>query len=144
MAPAFAPGRAVPGFHASDEDPSPGTPGLPAESAMWAFHAGLKTLVAAVGAWNQNALRPGQKVNDQADKVSAEDQQHPQHGAVHAAGLGVASHPHQQGDADGQERNGNKNEGSATAAAGQCAGWIVVVLRQANQGSEQDCDQRQS
>ena len=104
---------------------------------MRAYDAGLQAHIAAVGARHQVALRPGEQIDHQADEVQEEDQQHPKDRAVHAARLGIASYPYQQGDADDQKNNGDKNEGAATTASRTSAGWIAgVVLRESGKRNE--------
>ena len=89
--------------------------GLRADSAMGAFDAGLEALVAAVGAWDKVALWPREQIDNEAEDIEAKDEEHPEDGAVHAAGLGIAGDPDEEGDAEGQAGNGKENKGAAAA-----------------------------
>jgi len=132
----------TPASHPSDEDLSPGTPVSGAYPAVWASHAGLQTLVAAVGTRHQETLRTGKDIDQEAQEVQEEDHQHPENRVVHAARLGVAGHPHQQGDTQRQEDNGNEEEGAAAAAAGAATGRVPrIALRETGNRDQQaqDC-----
>src|SRR5579859_4993529 len=96
-------------------------PALRTNAAMRTFHAGLKALVSAVRARYQVSLRPGEQINDQADKVEEKDKRHPENRAVHATRFRVSGHPHQQGDAERKKQDGHKDECAATTGASRIA-----------------------
>lgn len=113
---------------------------------MRASDTGLQSHIAAVGTWQQNALRTGEDVDYQANEVQEEDQQHPKDRVVHASGLGVASYPNEQDDADDQKKNGNENQPPTTTTAGRTPTSRVAraVLRATDSRSEQRKSSEQS
>lgn len=109
---------------------------------MWAFHARLQPLITAIGAWNQVALGTREQIDHQTQQVEEKDHQHPQDRAVHPARLGIASHPHQQRDAQRQAKNRDEKECTAATARPQAAKRIGKASNRTEQRKAREYPER--
>ena len=104
--------------------------------------AGLQTLVVAVGALDEVPLRSGKDVNYKPYEVGENDQKDPQHRTIRATGLGVASHPNQDGDLHSNNRHKeDEEEQPATSACRATRHGLSAArphLRKGRQGGEKD------
>ena len=108
------------------------SPALRADSAMRAFHAGLDPLVAAIRAKNHVALGPRKEIEDQSKERNKHHQQHPENGAVHAAGFGIACPPDKQCNLEcNQSQPDDEEEAAASTTCGTaCRPGAIVILSQ--------------
>ena len=96
---------------------------------MWTLCTRLKTLVSAMGARDEHALRANQDVNDQSDNAGDHDEDHPEHGIVHAAIFRIFRDPDKDGNVNRDESEDDKAEKAEASACGGTAGSIVVPLK---------------
>jgi hypothetical protein len=86
---------------------------------MWAFDTRLQAIVVAVGAGDEIALRPGKEIDDQSDEAGKEYKQHPQNRTIHPTRFGIARNPHEQGNVERDENDGNEDKCAAASTAGE-------------------------
>jgi hypothetical protein len=99
-------------------------------SAMRTFRARLQTIILTVRALDKVSLWSRKYINYQAKNTGKHDKDHPHHGTVHTARLGVARNPNEQCDIQDEDCDGNKNHHNhaSTADTASSAGFGCTGL----------------
>jgi len=101
---------------------------------MRTFRTHLQALISATWASDRIALRPREQIDNQANETRDHHQKHPEDGAIHAAGLGVARHPDEENDVQYDqpyEQQANKSKAAKTSGRARS---VIVSQQQSNRG----------